>query len=82
MQKPRAAAPLREMVRRPRLPERRSDAGIVKTKMTMPVTPEARNERFVLDGPAWWKNSGSVLQNVNVHHRIDWKHIERRLATD
>ena len=51
IQKASVAAPQSEEVRRPHLSDKK-DAGTVETKITMPVTPDARNELSVLDRPA------------------------------
>lgn len=58
MQNAMVTAPQRDDVRRPQLSERK-EAGIVETKMTIPVIPEARKELCVLERPAWRKTVGA-----------------------
>lgn len=58
IQKLSVPAPQSEEVRQPHVSERK-DAGMVETKMTMRVTPEARNELSVLKRPAWWRTVGA-----------------------
>lgn len=58
MQKDMLAATQKEELRRPHFSERK-EAGMVETKMTMPVTPEARKELCVLERPACWNTVGA-----------------------
>ena len=58
MQAESVAAPQSVDVRRPHLSESK-EAGIVETRITIPVTPDAKKELWVLDNPACAKSVGA-----------------------